>query len=150
MDAQAISNATAKNGLAGLAISGGLRPTKVAMASIAMLLAAGAQAEEIAAPVPLTETKPAEVRIVSTEFGYAPAKVMVIAGRAVTLILDNSGAETEHDLFVPAVGFRLHAKAGGTARKSTVFEKPGQYEYSCDLPGHRDAGMKGTLIVRVF
>jgi len=86
MDAQAISNATAKNGLAGLAISGGLRPTKVAMASIAMLLAAGAQAEEIAAPVPLTETKPAEVRIVSTEFGYAPAKVMVIAGRAVTLI----------------------------------------------------------------
>ena len=119
------------------------------MASIAMLLAAGAQAE-IAAPVPLNETKPAEVRIVFTEFGYAPAKVMVIAGRAVTLILDNSGAETEHDLFVPALGFRLHAKAGGTARKSTVFEKPGQYEYSCDLPGHRDAGMMGTLIVRVF
>jgi plastocyanin len=75
---------------------------------------------------------------------------MVIAGRAVTLIPDNSGAETEHDLFVPAVGFRLHAKAGGTARKSTVFEKPGEYEYSCDLPGHRDAGMMGTLIVRVF
>ena len=146
MDAQAISNATAKNGLA--RISGGLKPTKVAMAAIAMLLAAGAQAEEIAAPVPLNETKPAEVRIVSTEFGYAPAKVMVIAGRAVTLVLDNSGAETEHDLFVPA-RFR-HAKAGGTARKSTVFEKPGQYEYSCDLPGHRDAGMKGTLIVRAF
>jgi len=31
-----------------------------------------------------------------------------------------------------------------------VFEKPGEYEYSCDLPGHRDAGMKGTLIVRAF
>jgi uncharacterized cupredoxin-like copper-binding protein len=120
------------------------------MAASAMLLAAGAKAEEIAGPVPLNETKPAEVRIVSTEFGCAPAKVMVIAGRAVTLVLDNSGAETEHDLFVPAFGFRLQAKAGETARKSTVFEKPGQYEFSCDLPGHRDAGMEGALIVRAF
>ena len=75
---------------------------------------------------------------------------MVIAGRAMTLVLDNSAGETEHDLVVPAFGFRLQAKAGETARKSTVFEKPGEYEYSCDLPGHRDAGMKGTLIVRAF
>ena len=134
--------------LAGLAISKSLKPTKGAMATIPMVSAAWAQTEEIAAPV--NETKPAEVRIVSTEFGYAPAKVMVIAGRAVTLVLDNSGAETEHNLFVPAFGFRLQAKAGETARKSTVFEKPGEYEYSCDLPGHRDAGMKGTLIVRAF
>jgi plastocyanin len=136
--------------LTGLPISRGLKPTKVAMAAIAMLSAAGAQAEEIAAPGPLNETKPAEVRIVSTEFGYAPAKVIVIAGRAVTLVLDNSGAETEHDLVVSAYGFRMQARAGETARKSTVFEKPGEYEYSCDLPGHRDAGMKGTLIVRAF
>ena len=136
--------------LTGLPISRGLKPTKVAMAAIAMLSAAGAQAEEIAAPGPLNETKPAEVRIVSTEFGYAPAKVIVIAGRAVTLVLDNSGAETEHDLVVSAYGFRVQARAGETARKSTVFEKPGEYEYSCDLPGHRDAGMKGTLIVRAF
>jgi plastocyanin len=133
--------------LAGLAISRSLKPTKVAMAAITMLSAARTQAEEIAVPGPLNETKTAEVRIVSTEFGYAPAKVMVIAGRAVTLVLDNSGAETEHNLFVPAFGFRLQAKAGETARKSTVFEKPGEYEYSCDLPGHREA-MSGKLIVR--
>ena len=134
--------------LAGLAISRGLKPTKVAMAAITMLSAARTEAEEIAVPGPSNETKTAEVRIVSTEFGYAPAKVMVIAGRAVTLVLDNSGAETEHNLFVPAFGFRLQAKAGETARKSTVFEKPGEYEYSCDLPGHREAGMSGKLIVR--
>ena len=46
--------------LTGLPISRGLKPTKVAMAAIAMLSAAGAQAEEIAAPGPLNETKPAE------------------------------------------------------------------------------------------
>ncbi|MGH6856597.1 MAG: plastocyanin/azurin family copper-binding protein [Methylocella sp.] len=28
-----------------------------------------------------------------------------------------------------------------------MIEKPGEYEFICDLPGHREAGMKGTLIV---
>jgi uncharacterized cupredoxin-like copper-binding protein len=48
---------------------------------------------------------------------------------------------------VPALGFRLLAKAGEIARKNILVEKPGEYEFTCDLPGHRDAGMTGTLIV---
>ncbi len=117
----------------------------IVIPAMAMLLAAPARAEEILASV--NDTKPAEVRIVATEFKYAPAKVRVAAGRAVMLVLDNSGAETEHGLFVPALGFRLQAKGGEIARKSSVFEKPGEYEFICDLPGHRDAGMTGTLVV---
>ncbi len=119
----------------------------IIISAIAISLAALAQAQEISALDSLNETKLAEFRIGSTEFKYAPAKVRVAAGRAVTLVLDNSGAETEHGLFVPALGFRLQAKAGEIARKNTVFEKPGEYEFVCDLPGHRDAGMTGTLIV---
>jgi plastocyanin len=41
-----------------------------------------------------------EVWVASTEFKYAPANVRVTAGRMVTLVLDNSGGETEHGLFV--------------------------------------------------
>jgi uncharacterized cupredoxin-like copper-binding protein len=119
----------------------------IIISAIAISLAALAQAQEISALASLNETKLAEFRIGSTEYKYAPAKVRVAAGRAVTLVLDNSGAETEHGLFVPALGFRLQAKAGEIARKSSVFEKPGAYEFVCDLPGHRDAGMTGTLIV---
>ena len=88
-----------------------------------------------------------EVWVASTEFKYAPANVRVTAGRMVTLVLDNSGGETEHGLFVPGLGFRLQAKAGEIARKNILVEKPGKYDYTCDLPGHRDAGMMGTLIV---
>jgi hypothetical protein len=94
----------------------------IIIVAIAISFAARAQAQEISAS--LNETKPAEVRIVSTEFKYAPAKVRVTAGRAVTLVLDNSGAETEHGLFLPALGFRLEAKAGQIVRKSTVFVTP--------------------------
>jgi plastocyanin len=113
---------------------------------VAMPSVTRAQAQ-VAAREPSNETKPAEVRIVSTEFNYAPAKVWAIAGRAVTLVLDNSGAETEHGLFVPGLGFHLQVKAGEIARKKIVFDKSGIYEFNCDLPGHREAGMKGTLIV---
>jgi uncharacterized cupredoxin-like copper-binding protein len=120
-------------------------PFNIIIVAIAISFATLAQAQEISAS--LNDTKPAEVRIVSTAFKYAPAKVRVAAGRAVTLVLDNSGAETEHGLFLPALGFRLQVKAGEIARENIVFEKPGEYEFTCDLPGHREAGMKGTLIV---
>jgi hypothetical protein len=53
----------------------------------ALLSAAGAQALEIPPP-PLSGTAPVEIRIVSTEFRYAPARLWVTAGRAVTLIFD--------------------------------------------------------------
>jgi plastocyanin len=116
------------------------------LAVVAMPSVIRAQAQ-VAALDPSNETKPAEVRIVSTEFRFSPATVLVSAGRVVTLVLDNSGAETEHGLFLPALGFHLQAKAGETAHKNTVFEKPGEYEFVCDLPGHQEAGMTGTVIV---
>ena len=116
------------------------------LATVALPTVTMAQAQ-VAALKPSNETKPAEVRIVSTEFRFSPATVLVAAGRVVTLVLDNSGAETEHGLFVPGLGFRLQAKAGEIARKNILVEKPGKYVYNCDLPGHRDAGMTGTLIV---
>jgi plastocyanin len=113
---------------------------------VAMPSVTRAQAQ-VAALAPSNETQPAEVRIVSTEFRFSPATVLVAAGRAVTLVLDNRGAETEHGLFVPGLGIRLQARAGEIARKNILVEKPGKYGYDCDLPGHRDAGMTGTLIV---
>jgi plastocyanin len=117
------------------------------LATIAMSSLTRAQAQENLTLASPQETKPAEVRIISTEFNYAPARVRVAAGRAVTLVLDNSGAETEHGLFAPALRLRMQVKAGEIARKNIVFEKPGEYEFTCDLPGHHDAGMTGTLIV---
>jgi plastocyanin len=119
-------------------------PFKIIIA-VAISFAAPAQAQEILAS--LNDAKPAEVRIVSTEFKYVPARLRVTAGREFTLVLGNSGAETEHGLFLPVLGFRLQAKAGEIARKKTVFAKPGDYEFDCDLPGHLEAGMTGTLIV---
>jgi plastocyanin len=107
-----------------------------------------AQAEEIVIRPAVLDSNFGEVRIVSTEFKFAPATVRVIAGRSVTLILDNSQGETEHEINVPAFGFYLIARGGQVTRKSFIFDEPGQYEFICELPGHQEAGMKGKLIVR--
>ena len=89
-----------------------------------------------------------EVWIASTEFKFVPVTVRVIEGSSVTLVLDNSQGETEHEVNVPAFGFYLIARGGQVTRKTLVFDKPGEYEFMCDLPGHQEAGMKGKLIVR--
>jgi len=114
---------------------------------VAVLTLAAAHATAAGVPLPVGPVDPAEIKIVSTEFEYSPAKVWVVAGRQVTLVLDNRGAETEHGIIIPAFGFRLTAAAGEIVRKTAVFDRPGEYEFSCDLPGHRESGMKGTLIV---
>jgi plastocyanin len=101
-------------------------------------------------PAPIGAAGPVEIKIISTEFRFAPGKLWAVAGREVTLVLDNSRAETEHGIFIPAFGFHLDAKAGEIARKKAVFDKPGEYDFLCDLPGHSEAGMKGKLIVEQF
>ncbi len=121
------------------------RPLHFAVAILALLAAARAQADR--ASTPSGAPQPVEIKIVSTEFKFVPAKLWVVAGRPVTLVLDNSKAETEHGIFIPAFGFRLAAKAGAIARKTAVFDKPGEYEFICDLPGHREMGMIGMMIV---
>ena len=69
------------------------------------------------------------------------------AGRSVTLVLDNSQAETEHGIKLPTFGFYRIARGGQVTRKTFIFDKPGEYDFMCDLPGHQEAGMKGKLIV---
>jgi plastocyanin len=117
------------------------------LAAIAVSLAARAQTQELTASLAPQLATPFEIKIISTEFKYSPAGVLGAAGHAVTIILDNSGAETEHGIFVPAIGFRLKAKPGEITRQTAVFDEPGEFEFSSDLPGHREAGMKGLLIV---
>jgi plastocyanin len=119
-----------------------------AIATLALVAAGHAKADITSAPSGASQ--PVEIKIVSTEFKYSPAKLWVAAGREVTLVLDNSGAETEHVIIIPAFGFRLTAAAGEIVRKTAVFDRPGEYEFSCDLPGHREMGMRGVLIVGAF
>ncbi|MBI4494672.1 MAG: nitrite reductase, copper-containing [Chloroflexi bacterium] len=89
---------------------------------------------------------PSEVRMQATEWKYSPLTVQLPVGHPVTLVLENKGT-VEHDLHMDAIGVRLVARPGQTAQQTRTFDKPGTYTYECTLPGHKEAGMKGTVVV---
>ena len=99
------------------------------------------QAEENVVRPEAPGSNAGEVWVASTEFKFVPATVRVIAGRSITLVLDNRQAETEHGIKLPAFGFYLIARGGQVTRKTFIFDKPGEYEFMCDLPGHQDEAL---------
>jgi uncharacterized cupredoxin-like copper-binding protein len=49
---------------------------------------------------------------------------------------------------IDALNVKLeHVQPGQTATVSFTPTVAGTYEYYCDVPGHKDAAMKGTLTV---
>ncbi|MCS7235708.1 MAG: cupredoxin domain-containing protein [Armatimonadota bacterium] len=80
------------------------------------------------------------------EFAFRPDSVRVRSGEGINLRVSNSGHVT-HDLYVPALGFQVTVQPGQVVVAALPPAAPGSYEFYCTLPGHREAGMRGTLVV---
>lgn len=90
------------------------------------------------------------IKVTMTEFNFDPSTIDAKAGK-VTLYLVNSGS-TAHDLVVKDSSGSVVAKsdlvkAGDSATFAVPSLAAGSYTIVCDVPGHADAGMKGTLNV---
>ncbi len=89
-----------------------------------------------------------KVTVVAKEFSYTPSKITVKAGQPVQLVLENQGV-IEHDFVVDR--FRVKTAAIQPGKTGTVTFTPnarGTFEFYCSIPGHKEAGMKGTLVVQ--
>jgi plastocyanin len=67
----------------------------------------------------------------------------------VTIDFDNP-AQIQHDVVIEQ-GSKVLAKSELISQSKTTVSTdlaPGQYAYYCDVPGHREAGMEGTLTVK--
>jgi len=115
-----------------------------------------------------------KVSLEAAEFKYNPAALEVSAGQPVELTFNNVGA-LEHDFTIQEIPLEgevsasggmdmpshemggmttaphLHiaAAAGQTSTLKFTPTKPGEYEFSCSVPGHKEAGMIGKLVVRL-
>ena len=94
-----------------------------------------------------------DVKIVATDLKFTPATLQAKVGQAVKVTLDNRGV-IEHDLTFPAIpsdkpagSLKTVAKPGQTTTLEFTPTKSGAYEYVCTIPGHKEAGMKGTMTV---
>lgn len=71
------------------------------------------------------------------------------AGKVTIRMADPSGSGVPHGIAVEGDGVDedgATVQPGGTS-VVTVTLKPGTYSFYCPVPGHEDAGMKGTLTV---
>jgi uncharacterized cupredoxin-like copper-binding protein len=66
----------------------------------------------------------------------------------ITLVMENPSA-IEHNIAVRGEGIDEQGEVVGQGDESTVTVElePGEYEFYCSVPGHEEAGMKGTLTV---
>ena len=81
--------------------------------------------------------------VVATEFAFDPGSFTVPADTSVEVVLDNQGV-IEHDITIDDTDVRIYADASETASGQLMLAA-GTYTFYCDIPGHRDSGMEGTV-----
>jgi len=81
-----------------------------------------------------------------SEFKFEPATAEVPAGK-VTVVIANTGA-VEHNFVIPRLEKGSEAVRAGARAELELDLKPGTYEVVCDVPGHKEAGMTMTLVVK--
>jgi plastocyanin len=81
------------------------------------------------------------------QLSWTPTTLSAKAGK-VTVTLQNS-SPVSHDIHVEGNGVSTTSQlvSGGSA-SLTANLKPGTYQYWCTVPGHKQAGMEGTLTVK--
>ncbi len=118
---------------------------------VSSLLAAcaGPSAAAPANVKPTNSVQAVEVRATDM-LRFEPATITVKRGTVVRLTLTSTGV-LEHDWVVDNLdGKKVQVHAGPKASATVEFTPTaaGTYEFYCSIPGHREAGMKGTLIVQ--
>jgi uncharacterized cupredoxin-like copper-binding protein len=97
---------------------------------------------------PVTDGEPAaaaSVEVVSFDIYFEPAELTIPANTDVTVALPNEGVIL-HNFSIDELGIDVDIEPGET-QEAAINAAPGEYEYYCNVPGHKEAGMVGTLIV---
>ena len=133
---------------------------------VIVALASGCTGKDGAEDATGTTSNGVQQRTVAlSELKFEPATLTVRAGPPVRLTVKNAGT-AEHDLVIaglPATGVKNAADAHRASMQPGMIMadtkpksqaeiaftpmKAGTYEIYCSYPGHKDGGMKGTLIV---
>ena len=84
--------------------------------------------------------------VTAKEFSYEPREIKLEAGKPAMIILKNGGA-VEHDITLDSPAVKVQALPTKTGEAKVTIPAAGSYTYYCSVPGHRQAGMEGTVTV---
>jgi uncharacterized cupredoxin-like copper-binding protein len=88
--------------------------------------------------------RPGDLKVAAKNIRFHPNALNSGAGHVTVRV-------TNHDLFwhtftIDAVGVEATVPVG-SSRRVTFDAKPGAYEFYCSIPGHKQAGMHGTITI---
>jgi cytochrome c oxidase subunit II len=89
---------------------------------------------------------PEVITIHAKRYTYVPNEVTVKAG--VPVVLELVSDDREHGFDLPELGLEANVQPGKPAHVALTPQKPGRYDFHCDVfcgSGHE--GMEGTLVV---
>jgi uncharacterized cupredoxin-like copper-binding protein len=86
------------------------------------------------------------VSIDAGDIFFSVKELSIAADTDVEIKVTNVGV-AQHDLMIENTEFGTQILNGGASETITVNLPAGEYTYYCSIPGHRPAGMQGTLTV---
>lgn len=86
------------------------------------------------------------VDVEASNFHFAPGRIEVGKGEEIALALTSE--DGPHDFAVDGLGRVADVSGGGTTTERLRIDKAGTYTFFCTIPGHRDGGMEGSLVVK--
>lgn len=95
---------------------------------------------------PVVQSAPQTLNLVATDLQYDVKDLKLAGPGEVKVQLQNKGV-IEHDVTFEGLKGKVYAGAGKTAEGAFKIDKAGSYIYYCSIPGHREAGMVGKLVV---
>jgi uncharacterized cupredoxin-like copper-binding protein len=86
------------------------------------------------------------LEIEAVDIAYDKKELMAPADTEFTIVVTNNGA-APHDFVIENTEFKTAMLSSGQSETLTITLPSGEYTYFCSVPGHRQAGMEGTLII---
>ncbi|MDF0751532.1 cupredoxin domain-containing protein [Marinobacter sp. 71-i] len=86
------------------------------------------------------------VEVVAKEFTFEPSRIEVAPGSRVEIKLVNEG-NLSHNLHIAGEGMKTETiQTGHTDTVTVTAPENGKLEFFCNVPGHKQAGMRGKIV----
>jgi plastocyanin len=85
--------------------------------------------------------------VTMVDIAFQPTELTIPANTDVTITLTNKGASV-HNFNIDDLDIHSGDIQPGQSGSVTINAHPGDHEYYCSIPGHKEAGMVGTLHVQ--
>jgi nitrite reductase (NO-forming) len=121
-------------------------PTPGANLMCASPAAAATAVVGTASPVPCGTPvgQPGQQTVEMIDINFNPKELTIPANTDVTINLVNNGA-ANHNFNIDELNVHSGDYSPGQTGTVTINAAPGDYQYYCSIPGHKEAGMVGTL-----